>query len=79
MTKKKALEPKQLLPGNVRVVVQLYDAGRRVYSQPPGFSFTVPRVHSERELKRLRDNFQREADSGNWRDQQHREATAAAS
>ena len=57
-----------LLPGTARVVIQLYDPERRVYSQPPGFSFTVPRVRNSRELHRLLTMFQGVSDAGSFRD-----------
>lgn len=57
-----------LLPGNVRVPLQLYDKTRRTYTQPPGYSLVAPRVSSPREFERLWRGVRDFIDGGAWRD-----------
>jgi hypothetical protein len=64
----KATLKTSLLPGSVRLVVQLYDGNRRTYSQPAGHSLAGVRVANTRELRRLWNGIQDLVDGATWRD-----------
>ena len=68
MPKEKTVVTTTLLPGAVRLVVQLYDPERHTYSQPPGHALAGVRVNNARELRRLWIGIRDLVDGGTWRD-----------
>lgn len=74
MPRKQAIQT-ELLPGNVRIPLQLYDPNRRSYTQPAGYSIVVPRVASAREFERIFGALRDFVDGGTWRDAQRSAST----
>lgn len=65
---RKAHVATNLLPGGVRVLVQLYNPDRRSYTQPSGYSLVAPRVQNARELERIWSGIQGFIDGASWRE-----------
>lgn len=62
-----------LLPGRVRIAVQVYDnsGGTRMYRQPAGYCVAGIDVQNPRELRRLFEAMNDVVSAGRWRDGMH--------
>lgn len=68
MPRPKSTVPEESIPGHARIVLQVYEPGRRRYAQPSGFCLSSIDVKTRREFERLWKTLSSTIEGGAWKD-----------